>query len=40
MISTGAAFRNATRHQIRKVLMAAKAVIEEQANDGGADAGG
>jgi hypothetical protein len=40
VIGTGAALRDATRHQLRKVLTAAKAAIEEQANDGGADAGG
>lgn len=40
VIGTGAALRNATRHQLRKVLTAAKLAIEEQANEGGADAGG
>ncbi|MHB2208303.1 hypothetical protein [Methylobacterium sp. CM6257] len=40
MIGTGAAVRNAIRYQLQKVLTAAKAAIEEQANDGSADAGG
>lgn len=35
-----AAMRNAVRHQLRKVLTATKAAIDEQANDGGANAGG
>lgn len=40
VIGTGAAVRNAVRHQIRKVLTAAKAAIDEQANEGRIDVGG
>jgi len=40
MLSTDAAVRNAIRHQLQKVVTAAKVAIEEQSNDGSADAGG
>ncbi|MGH1573472.1 hypothetical protein ACRAWG_25930 [Methylobacterium sp. P31] len=39
MIGTGAATRNAIRYQLQKVLTAAKVAIEEQSDDGSADAG-
>jgi hypothetical protein len=39
-IGRDAAIRNAVSHQLRKVLIAAKAAIDEQAGDGPLDAGG
>lgn len=39
-IGRDAAIRNAVSHQLRKVMTATKAAIDEQAGDGALDAGG